>query len=297
MHHNKKCVKIISYKMVFRSFNKFIMRYINNSFKNRKQKKNFKKRKKRFLKAKRRINLFFRRLSILIFILGMISLIISGGIFILNKIFSVKSIECNETEMYSCSEIVSASGIKIGDKILFLNNALSEIKIYDKFSYIDSVKVDVQFPDKVKISVDKAEPTFSFNLEEGKYAVISKKNKFIETRSEKSDDLIDVVGAKFSINKCTVNYEDKSVPILLEKLVNGFNANGLSLKEIDITDINNIIVNYDNRINIELGNDSDIDYKITTAKEIILKKLSKTDVGRLDVKNIKSENRSYFDPN
>ena len=125
MHHNKKCVKIISYKMVFRSFNKFIMRYINNSFKNRKKKKNFKKRKKRFLKAKKRINLFFRRLSILIFILGMISLIISGGIFILNKIFSVKSIECNETEMYSCSEIVNASGIKIGDKILFLNNALA----------------------------------------------------------------------------------------------------------------------------------------------------------------------------
>ena len=111
------------------------------------------------------------------------------------------------------------------------------------------------------------------------------------------EDLIYVVGAKFSINKCTVNYEDKSVPILLEKLNNGFKSNGLSLKEIDITDINNIIVNYDNRINIELGNDSDIDYKITTAKEIILKKLSKTDVGRLDVKNIKSENRSYFDPN
>ena len=62
----------------------------------------------------------------------------------------------------------------------------------------------------------------------------------------------------------------------------------------NINSNNNIIVNYDNRINIELGNDSDIDYKITTAKEIILKKLSKTDVGRLDVKNIKSENRSYF---
>ncbi|MDO4503879.1 MAG: FtsQ-type POTRA domain-containing protein [Clostridia bacterium] len=201
----------------------------------------------------------------------MISLIFSGSLFVLNKIFSVKSIECNETEMYSCSEIMNASGIKIGDKILFLNNALAEIKIYDKFPYIDSVKVDVQFPNKVKISVDKAEPTFSFNLEEGKYAVISKKNKFIETRSEKSDDLTDVVGAKFSINKCTVNYEDKSVPILLEKLNNGFKSNGLSLKEIDITDINNIIVNYDNRINIELGNDSDIDYKITTAKEIILK--------------------------
>ena len=123
---------------------------------------------------------------------------------------------------------------------------------------------------------------------------MSQKNKFIETRPEKSDDLINIVGTNVSVNGSVVNYENKSVSEILSKLAGSFRANGLSLKEVDLTDMNNIIVNYDNRIRIEIGSEKDIEYKILTAKEIILKKLNNTDNGTLDVKNVKSENRSYF---
>lgn len=267
---------------------------MNRNFNDKSKRIKPQKRKKRSLKTRKRRNLFFRRLSILVFVLGIISLIFAGILFVVNKIFSVRNIECNETEHYSSAEIVSKSGVKIGDRMLFLNKSATEMKIYSQFPYIDEVKVETQFPNKVKILVEKAEPIYSINLQEGQYAVVSQKNKFIETRPEKSDDLINIVGANVSVNGSVVNYENKSVSEILSKLAGSFRANGLSLKEVDLTDMNNIIVNYDNRIRIEIGSEKDIEYKILTAKEIILKKLNNTDNGTLDVRNVKSENRSYF---
>jgi hypothetical protein len=54
------------------------------------------------------------------------------------------------------------------------------------------------------------------------------------------------------------------------------------------------VINYDNRLKIEIGADEDLNYKVITAKEIIMNKIGSSEKGTLDLKNLKKENRSYF---
>ncbi|MBP3320559.1 MAG: hypothetical protein J6K87_02835, partial [Clostridia bacterium] len=66
------------------------------------------------------------------------------------------------------------------------------------------------------------------------------------------------------------------------------------IKSIDISDKNNIILNYDNRINILFGDYKDIEYKILTISEIILNRINNTETGTLDTRELTETNRSYF---
>ena len=56
----------------------------------------------------------------------------------------------------------------------------------------------------------------------------------------------------------------------------------------------NLIVGYDNRVEIDFGFYENMDYKIRTAAEIINNKLGAKEAGVLDLSEVSKENRSYF---
>lgn len=81
-------------------------------------------------------------------------------------------------------------------------------------------------------------------------------------------------------------------------------SNGFALTDVvavDVSDIYEITVNYQNRVSILVGTTSDLDYKLRMAKTIIDKQLAKADRGQLDVSNVGSNDsadadRVYFEP-
>ena len=68
------------------------------------------------------------------------------------------------------------------------------------------------------------------------------------------------------------------------------------IKLIDFSDPLNIIINYDNRINMKMGTFEKVDYKFRTAKELINNKISDLEKGDLDLSKLSNGNRSYFNP-
>ncbi len=255
------------------------------------------KRKRKSIKLQK-VKLWFKRIFLVLFGLATVTGVIFGIVFLLSRFFSVNSISVNENEKYSSSEVIDAGDLHVGENLVFLNTKSSEEKIYKSLTYIDEVSVRKKFPNKIEVSVGIAEPKYSVKSGE-EYWVMSSKNKILEKSPELSSELINISGAEIVANKFgKAEYKNLESKKLVEEILVAFESKELkSVKEIDISDLQNIHVNYDNRININLGDKEDIDYKVLTAKEIINNKISISEKGILNLKDLKDENRTYFTAN
>ena len=249
-----------------------------------------KSRKKSILRM-----LFLKRFALVFGGLVFLFSVFFGAYLLLSKIFAVKSIEVLGSNIYSEQEIISAGELHTGESFLFLSSRNAENKIYKSLVNIDSVKISKKFPNKIKVDVEDAFP--KYYIKEGEeYLVLSEKNKLLEKTSEPPTFLIGIIGLEFSILETgKIEYKNKDYEKLLHEILDSCKDKNLDeINSVDISDIQNITVNYDRRIKMNLGDKEDIDYKILTAKEILNNKISKFEKGTLNLKNLRSENRSYF---
>lgn len=252
---------------------------------------------KKLVEKRKRQKLIINRSIIIFGFLILIGSVIFGIWWLLGFIFSVKEINTESTIKYDSSTIISVSGIEIGDNLCFLNSGKSENKICRELPYIESAKVKKILPNKIQIETTLAEPKFCILYGE-KYLLISQESKVLEERDDIPSELPLIIGLNFSVseNKKLV-YEQGELKNTLTSIFSSFEDNKLfAITSIDFSEIENISVNYDNRIKILLGNNNDIDYKLLTAHEIILNKIKNDESGVLDLSKLINDNRSYFIP-
>lgn len=251
-------------------------------------------RKKAFLKRKKR-KLIFRRFFLVAMCLSVVFLFFFGTHFFLSKFFAIKNISVQGNSSYSDSEVISAGELHTKQNLLFLNSKNVENKIYTSLPNVDEVKVSKKFPNKLIISLEDAIPTYHLKIE-NEYIVISAKNKFLAKFSEPPDNTVGLIGIEAEIKEDgKVEYKNSEFLNLLEEILNTLRGKEIeSINEVDISDLQNITLVYEKRIKINLGNSEDIDYKILTLKEILKNKISKTERGTLNLKDLKTQNRTYF---
>lgn len=251
-------------------------------------------RKKAILKRKRR-KLIFRRFFLVAICLSVVFLFFFGIYFSLSKFFAIKNISVQGSSIYSDSEVISAGELHTKQNLLFLNSKKVENKIYTLLPNVDEVKVSKKFPNKLIISLEDAVPTYHLKIE-NEYIVISAKNKFLAKFSEPPDNTVGLIGIEAEIKEDgKVEYKNSESLNLLEEILNTLRGKEIeSINEVDISDLQNITLVYEKRIKINLGNSEDIDYKILTLKEILKNKISKTEKGTLNLKDLKTQNRTYF---
>jgi len=235
------------------------------------------------------------RLMIIFFVFGVLLLIIFGINKIFNNFFGIKNIYCESNIKYTHEEIIDSSGIKTGDNLLYLNKNKIKNNIYKKLSYIEKIKIKKKFPDKIFIETELADIKFNIFFD-NKYYLISANSKILEERDEPITEYIILTGINFSISDLgDIIYQNPDIKNIINEISSACENRNLNLiKSIDISDKNNIILNYDNRINILFGDFKDIEYKILTISEIILNRINNTETGTLDIRNLKETNRSYF---
>lgn len=264
---------------------------MNEKNKNLKIIKHSRKRKSKKLK------LLVKRIFLLVSFCIIMAILFLGINLFLTKVFSVRSITVEGNTKYDNAEIIKNSEIKEGNSFVFTNTRGAEEKIYNSLPYVDGVKITKKLPDKIKIAVKTAIPQYVlyFNNE---YLILSESDKLLEKCSESPPELINIVGVKFSVSKIgKIIYENETTKDMFLNIANTFRSNGLNnIKGIDVSDIDNIIVYYDNRLRIEIGKNENINYKILTAKEIIINKIGSSEKGTLNLTNLNNENRSYFTP-
>ena len=241
-----------------------------------------------------------RRILIYSSILAVVLII--GLILSLTVLFKTEKIEVVGDKYYYEEQIIGFSSVELQQNIFIATIGSTPEDIIENLSYVEEAKVSFNIPDTVTIKITNAVP--SYVIKNGNsYLLISSKGRILENIASNEDKLPELKCDKLMSTKVGdyVSFEDKNVPDILEEVSNSLRKNKFeNIAGFDITDTANITLNYDNRIEINIGLPEDIDYKIRTALTIINEKLDPnktgTVTGTLDVSACNTTKMSHYKP-
>ena len=228
-----------------------------------------KKQEKEELKAKRRRRhgnyvIYYIMLAVVAFIIF--------AILSVTVLFNSEGIVVEGETVYSDEEIIKASGFKGDENLIRLSTMGVDKKILEELVSLDSAEVKKEFfPPQIKIIVTPAEPMANFYYA-GKNYVISHVGRVMQIESSAAD-CMEVVGYQPGDNVVIGDYITAANPEQDEliKTING----KLEEKEIenitklDISDSLSIMMTYDDRVVITIGNILQLDEKLTIVKELV----------------------------
>jgi cell division protein FtsQ len=237
----------------------------------------------------------------LVFLTGFIVIVIIFAVLSCTVLFQVTQIKVDGESVYKAADIAAAADIKPGQPLVTLKTSAVREKLTENFIYVDAVSVKKSFPATVMIEVIPSIPIASIETPDG-YLYLSAGGKVLEKNSEPKEGTLIFTGAAFSplitpgivvdINaaKNPVTGEDltadekSDISIISAVLdIAGDNLGGLIERTdyIDISDIGDIKIMYDNRLELAVGGLSEIDYKSKFLKQIIDTKIGPNTYGKL----------------
>lgn len=192
---------------------------------------------------------------ILYYVLIGIVAIAAVSILSVTVLFNISSFVVTGNTGYSDDEIISACGIEKGDNLLRINIGGAEEQIVSKLVYIDSARISRGFPNRLVINVEPAKPVLSFAAG-GSYYVISERGRLLEIGQISPGCPVvkgysplsqPVIGAQLEDD------EDGRIAIAL-RMIEYMREYGLNDNcEINLSDTLNILLDYDGRVEMELG--------------------------------------------
>ena len=227
---------------------------------------------------------------------AMVFAILAIAVFVSCAFFEVRTVRCEGSERYSGEEIIHYSGIKSGEKILFLQVGKAANQILDELPYVRSVNIRRRFPSTVVIEIEEREPTAKIVYGNFSY-IIDDEGYLLEYT---------VAGSRFDLpvivcappNKLETGKQlEFSDPLMLETLQNVLShivkSDWIrSIDSINIERIYSISFLYQNRFDVKLGDTSNLDMKLLLLREVIARN-SEDAYGVIDVS---STERVSFQP-
>lgn len=228
--------------------------------------------------------------------------IVVGVILSLTVLFKTEKIEVDGDIYYDKNQIIAFSNVKEQQNIFIGTWNSTPEEIVKNLPYVEGATISFAIPDTISITIRNAVPTYAVKDGNG-YLIVSSKGRILDTANFKTDDLVELKCGEIKEREKGkyINFGDDSVPDILHSVAKSFADNGVDkITGFDITNLSAITINYDHRIDINIGLPEDIDYKIKTAFTIINEKLDPnntgTITGTLDVSTCNKNKISHYKP-
>lgn len=217
----------------------------------------------------------------------------------LTVFFKTEKVTIVGNTRYDETQIVEKSEIIMGENLIMLNTATVSEKLRNEFVYIEEVKVKKNiFTGTAQILITEAEPFCTLNSGEDFY-LISRRGTILERLYENPENMYTVTGLSITEDMIGNQLDSKGDEQLsvLEEIFSAIEGTGIeNITEIDIGDILNIVMNYENRIDIEFGTRTEIEYKMKYAKAILENSIKSYERGTLDVSYCLTSPNAVFSP-
>ena len=190
---------------------------------------------------------------------------------------------------YDNDAIVGISGMKVGQSVFSVKKKAVEQALESSFSYIADAQVEISFNREATIRVTEVTELGAVYAGGG-WMVVDTAGKglmWLPIESERPLRRLYLKGVQTISNEVGKQVvSDRSMAIISE-IFEAFDTYKLGeVNEIDMSNINNIRVNWNNQIVIALGNDSNLSYEIAVVAATIPKVLDRygaSATGKLDV--------------
>ncbi|MBQ5310558.1 MAG: FtsQ-type POTRA domain-containing protein [Oscillospiraceae bacterium] len=238
-------------------------------------------------------------------LVAMVIGIVAAGVAII-FLFRIQKIVVKGESTYTAEEIKAALAVPEGKNLFTVNTDALEQAAMEKLLNVENITVKRAWPHSLEVTVDPTRPKANFITGDCTY-VISAGGKVMRMTAEPRAGIYNVIGAtpspllltgdrftssnekkdkaiwevieavdaaadkgeKIDVAGVAGSTTDPEVLIAAaenEEMVENI-ANDIT--QIDMTDYNDIVVTYSNRIKIKLGNTNDLDYKLKFASKII----------------------------
>lgn len=248
----------------------------------------------------------FNRNRLLIQLLTVVAVVIAL-VLGLSVFFKVETIQVSGAEVYSEWTIREASGLKEGDNLLTFSHARSAALIKANLPYVDTVRFGIKLPDTVNIIVKEDDVVYAVKDQNGQWWLMNSDGRIVEMGdNSKASNHTQVLGvvldnpvvderavAMETVSTETVP-EGETVPLVTTtgaqrltaalQILKALEQNDIvgEAASVDVTRIEDIILWYGTRYQVNLGDSSRLDYKIACMSDVILQ-MSDYQSGILDI--------------
>lgn len=224
------------------------------------------------------------------------------------------------THKYSERDVVEAAGIKDGENLLTIRESEISGRILEKLPYITQVRVRIKLPDTVKIEVVETDVVYSAEAADGTWWMIRADGKVLsKSNAADADQKTKIIGVKLdapTVGAQAVAYQEKieqpegeqtqpELPAVLAsdqlaavlQILTGLEANGIigNAVSVDVTNLSGIELWYEDRYQVNLGDQTNLDYKISAMKAAI-DEMKSYQRGMLDVSFTIIEDQVVYTP-
>jgi len=195
-------------------------------------------------------------------------LLICGALLLgISVFFKISVIKVEGNTRYSQEQIISASGINIGDNLFFVNKFDAISKIFKSLPYIDEVKISRDLPNILKIEVAETEAIAYVRSGES-FWLIDSSCKLLEKVSSDAATGINIIGLTpiqpVAGQKIEPGEAQKPKVAYIESLLNELIGRDMlsEVTYIDVTDIGGLIFDYRGRFKVKMGKNENISHKL-----------------------------------
>ena len=223
-----------------------------------------------------------KRSYMLYYILLLLFVLIAFVTLSVTVFFNISDIQVEGISLLNAQDVITASEIEIGDNLFRSNLSGAAEKIKQSQVYADEVTITRKLPGTLVIQITEAEPTM--NLKTGDtYAVLSAKGRVLEVDEQKpNEDLITLEGIQQDNLKRGdfLDMENNEKLDTLQTILEAIKEVGFEgIKGINLENLADIHLNYLDRIRIDLGTISELNYKLTFVKDIVENRLEQNAMG------------------
>lgn len=246
-------------------------------------------------KLKRRRKRRMKRLALLLVFFVLVAITTLS----LTVFFKTEKVTVVGNTRYDEAQIIEKSGIVMGENLIMLNTSEVSENLKDEFVYIEEVKVKKNiFTGTAQLLIDEEEPFCTLAGEEDFY-LISRGGTILERLSENPENMYTVTGLSITedmIGKELDSQGNEQLSVL-EEIFSAIESTDIkNITEIDIGDVLNIVINYENRIDVEFGTRTELEYKMKYAKAILESSIKPYERGTLDVSYCHTSPNAVFTP-
>lgn len=214
----------------------------------------------------------------------------------------INDIEVRGKTDYTSSQIIAASGLKVGDRIFLSHPLLAQTQIVRKLPGIEEATVSFHIPLGFAIDVKADTPVLAVQCKNG-FASIDRKCKVItvakDAGSFASLPTVSGVSVENPVPGAVLPKKEKDKISQAVNIYNGLRKDKIQkIRSVDVSNTYELSADYDGRVKILIGTPADLNYKLEFAARLLSSKdyIGETEKGLLDVSQSAQNNKVSFIP-
>ena len=213
--------------------------------------------------------------------------------------FRVEEFQVSGNVRYTADEVAAASGITNGDVLMSVNKTRAASRILVKLPYVRQVTMSKALPGTIRFDVVECKALVGAESEFGARWLMNSDGKLLEKLGDDAEMSLPLIqGVILDLPNAgdPASFDDGIKGEAAMEVARALEEAGLlqTVKVIDVSDPDDIILSYDDRVEVYIGDGTDVDYRL----QYMIGAMAKLDAdvrGSLDL-SFQEGNHAVFHP-